>query len=279
MSVSAELERSAKDFSLKYTCKFDFATFESKVEEFTFLRPNGGWIDVYKMTFGRMYKQALEGAVKSSDTDLNSEEMLDDFEYTLIRPYVNEGEREIKHKPYVGMDRLSRLEFLDQLTRQAPSNFVELYAEKYKSGALSIRQMRSALTAGEVEQARRVEMVGYVHALEAVNQGRSPLWRALHPFKNNAEKRYATLMKEAFVGKAFYREATVAAHQTFDGHQRVSANLAQSMLRAKEEVSRKQKMNDVMRESICIKDLDKEPVRELSQRVDRYHTTSREKQI
>ena len=60
MSVSKALENSARNFSDKYACQFDFATFESRVEELTFLRPNGGWIDVYKMMFENVYKNSLE---------------------------------------------------------------------------------------------------------------------------------------------------------------------------------------------------------------------------
>jgi hypothetical protein len=52
MSVSRALEKSAKAFNTKYAYNFDFATFELRIEEFTFLRPNGGWIDVYKTMFG-----------------------------------------------------------------------------------------------------------------------------------------------------------------------------------------------------------------------------------
>ena len=86
------------------------------IEEFTFLRPNNGWLDVYKMMFEKMYKKALEGAALGNADGLDGEAMLDDFEYTLMRPYAKENESEIKHKPYVGMDRIARLEYLDSLT-------------------------------------------------------------------------------------------------------------------------------------------------------------------
>ena len=99
MSVNQALEKSAKAFNAKYACDFDFKIFESRVEEFIFLRPNGGWIDVYKAVFDRMYKNTLEKAAVGAVHDLDGEAMLDDFEYTLIRPYANENESAILSIP------------------------------------------------------------------------------------------------------------------------------------------------------------------------------------
>ena len=285
MSVSQALEKSARDFCLKYTCNFNFNTFEATVEEFTFLRPVGGWIDVYKTTFDRLYKNTLEKVAEGMlDDDLDPEAMLDDFEYTLIRPYVNEGEKEIKHKPYVGMDRISRLEYLERLTREAPSNPVELYAEKYKKGELSIKQMRSALTLDGGKQEHYTEIAGYVQAIDNVNKSRSLVWRTFHPFKNSAEKRNSAQMKTALMeemrgGEEVYRKTVAAAYDTFDGHLRVNAKLAQNMARAIEETNRKQKMNDVMRESIHVAGFEKESAREIAPRVAQHNTPAREKQI
>ena len=282
MAVSKALENSATAFNVKYACNFDFATFESRVEEFTFLRPNSGWIDVYKMTLDRMYTQALESATKEGGMNLNGEAMLDDFEYTLIRPYVKECKPDIKHKPYVGMDRLVRLEYLDQLTKDTPSNPVDLYTEKYKNGELSIKHMRSALGAEATHRSQYVEIAGYVQALENVNKSRSLIWRAFHPFKNSTEKREAALMKRTLVegrrdGEAFYNEIAEAAYKPFDGHQRASETLAQHMLHAKEELNREQKMNDIIRESLRVEIFEKEEER--APRVEPYNSPVREKQI
>ena len=285
MSVSTALEKSVKDFCSKYACKFDFATFESKIEEFTFLRPVGGWIDVYKTTFDRLYKNTLEQvALGSVDNDLDPEAMLDDFEYTLIRPYVNESEKDIKHKPYVGMDRISRIAYLEQLTKEAPSNFVDLYADKYKRGELSLKEMMSASTLDRAERRDFLEVAGYAQALEAVNQSRSPAWRAFHPFKNGAEKRSIAHIKRSVVADGqesgdFYREVTAEAYKPFDSYQKINANLEMSMKDAKEERDREQKMNDVMRESIRIESFEKESGRDFSPRVEHYKIATKEKQI
>ena len=264
MSVSAALERLAREFCLKYACNFDFATFESRVEEFTFLRPVGGWIDLYKITFDQLYKNTLEKvAFGIIDDHLDAEAMLDDFEYMLVRPYVNEGEKEIKHKPYVGMDRASRLEYLERLTGEAPSNAVALYAQKYKKEDISIKQMRSRLKFDIDRREHCIEIAGYVQALENVNTSRSFIWRAFHPFKNNAEKRNAALIKGNFIektrcGEEFYREVAAAACETFGGYRKISANLEQRMIGARDEMNRKQKMNDVMRESLHAEGFEKE---------------------
>ena len=252
MSFSRALENSARAFNMKYACNFDFASFNTTVEEFTFLRPNSGWIDVYKMMFNRMYKRTLELVGEGAVDNLDAEAMLDDFEYTLIRPYVSETENAIRHKPYVGLDRITRLEYLGQLTKEAPKNSVELYEEKYKRGELSRKQMRSVSLDGYTERKRCIEIVGYVQALEQANRGRSLLWRTFHPFKNSAEKRDALLMKRTFVeesqgGEAFYNEIAAAAYETFDGHRMANDRLETSMVRAKEELDRKQKMNDAMK--------------------------------
>ena len=257
MSVSAALEKSARDFCLKYDCSFDFETFESNVEEFTFLRPISGWNDVYKTIFEKMYMQSLESVAKASNAALDSEAMLDDFEYTLIRPYVNEREKEIDHKPYAGMDRVSRIEFLQMLSRQSPSNSVDLYAEKYKNGELSIKQIRSKLEFEKGNREHYIEIAGCVQALENVNKSHSPIWRVFHPFKNNAEKRSLAQIKRAFIeqtqgGEEFYNESASAAYEPFEVHQRVNATLEQNMMHAREEMNRKQKINDVMRESLHV---------------------------
>ena len=281
MPVSRALEGSARAFNLKYTCNFSFAAFEEKVEEFTFLRPNGGWIDVYKTVFARMYKKTLEKVDTGRIATLDGEAMLDDFEYTLIRPYVKESDSGIKHKPYVGMDRLSRLEYLERLTNEAPSNTVELYADKYKNKEISLVQLRrkaeNSLSADEVGYEQYVEIAGAVKALENVSGGRSVIWRVLHPFKSAAEKKAAAIMKRMLVGREecgekLYSEALDTAYETFDGRQRVSARLSESTANAKEELNRKQKMNDAIRESLRADGTEGEP----SSRVGQYALSVRE---
>ena len=257
MSVGRLLENSARAFNEKYACDFNFTTFDENVEEYTFLRPNNGWKDVYKLTFDQMYKMALEKAVLGAVNNLNGEEMLDDFEYTLIRPYVNERNSEIKHKPYVGMDKIARLEYLDALTRHAPSSPVELYSEKYKNGELTLRQMKARQGEKDTENHRYVEIAGYVQALERVSKGRTAIWKALHPFRCNAEKKHAAHMKSVFIGEVSGGEETYerfarAACEIYDGHRRASANLAASISRAKEEINRLQKLNDAMKESLLV---------------------------
>lgn len=253
MSVSRALENSAKAFNTKYACNFDFATFELRIEEFTFLRPNGGWIDVYKMMFGRMYRQALEAAVEFN-VSLNGEAMLDDYEYMLIRPFVNETKIEIRHKHYAGMDRIARLEYLGRLTREAPKNPVELCSERYKRGDLTLGQMTAALNFENADREWLIRIAGYVQALEVVNKSRSTVWRTLHPLKNSAEKRDAALMRNAIIeavgGEKFYGEIVEAAYETFNGHRMANEYIAECTLHAVEEMNRLQKMNDVIRKNL-----------------------------
>jgi hypothetical protein len=238
-----------------------------------------GWIDLYKATFERLYRHALEGvALGAADDGPNAEAMLDDFEYTLMRPYVNQEGKEIKHRPYGGMDRISRLEYLERLTREAPANSVELYAEKYRKGDLPLSRMRAEASD---EPAR---LAGYAEALERVHRSRSTAWRVLHPFKNDAEKRNFRQMKLEFMeatggGEALYRETVTAACETPEGLLRVHARLEQSMIRAREDMTREMKMNGVMRESIRIEELEKESIRELSPRVDHDISPERERNI
>lgn len=284
MSVSVALEKSAKDFCFKYSCDFNFSTFESRVEEFTFLRTVDGWNDVYKMAFEQTYKQAFESAMKVSNFNFDTEAMLDDFEYTLIRPYVNECKKDIKHKPYVGMDRISRIDYLTRLAKKAPSNAVEMNVEKYKRGELSIKQMTSDLELSGVGKDRLVEVAGYAQTLKIVNNSRSHTWRTLHPFKNSAEKRSSEIIKKTFIekvqgGEAAYNEALAEACKIFVGYQTINSNLELSMARAKEEASRKQKMDDVMRESIRVENSENTSMRELSLRVEQHKTPTKENQI
>jgi hypothetical protein len=99
--------------------------------------------------------------------------------------------------------------------------------------------------------------VGCVQALEAVNKSRSFLWRIIHPFKNYDEKRSSEQMKRAFVertqsGEEAYGEIEAAAYSTFDGHRTANASIEENIVRAREEMSRRQKMNEVIIESFCI---------------------------
>ena len=281
MSVSTALEKSARDFGAHYTCKFNFNAFEKNVEELTFLRPVDGWTDVYKTVFEKMYMQALESATTVDGVFLDGEAMLDDFEYTLIRPYVNEDAKEINHTPYVGMDRVSRLEYLQQLTKRSPSNFVDLYAKKYKDGELSIKQMRSKLNFAEENRENCIEMAGFVQALETVNKSRSLIWRVFHPFKNSAEKSISRQLKRTFIeqtqgGEEYYTEASKAAYETFNEYQRLNACLEDRMKRAREDLNITRKMNEVIRESLHLEGFDKESEREFSPRVNQQKNPARE---
>ena len=254
MPVSKALRKSANDFCKKYACSFDFAAFESTVEGYIFLNPNNGWREVYKRTFEEMHKQALEKTFSNAHSSLDGEAMLDDFEYALIRPFVNEKGADIKHKPYVGMDRIARLEYLLDIMKKAPSTPVLLYADKYKRGELPIRGMRlkakSLLTSDSSGREDLLEIAGYIQALERVNRGRSLIWKAFHPILNSAEKKNSALMKMAFVGgEDAYAEFAAEANETFGAHIRANAILEQNMAHALEELNMKQKMKDAMRES------------------------------
>lgn len=228
MKLSMELTESARKFNKKYSCAFDFASFDARVEEFTFLRPNNGWCDVYKVEFDRLYKQALEMLAMGSLQSLDGEAMLDDFEFTLIRPYLAEWREEIKHKPYVGMDHLTRLELLAHMTSKAPSGLAALYADKYKKGELTLSQMQAAVESEPRE--RSAEIAGYVQALESVNKSRGAMWRFLHPRIDRAEKQGASQMKQALVatgGEEFLRNATAAASKPFEAYRTAITSLAQ----------------------------------------------------
>ena len=262
MPVSQLLEKNAKRFCLKYSCDFDFEVFESRVEEFTFLRPLVGWSDAYKETFECLYKNTLKKVVLGfADTNIDAEAMLDDFEYTLIRPYVEKSKKEIKHKPYAGMDKISRIAYLESITKEVPSNLIELYTEKYKKGELTIKEIKASSNSDKIEGKSYVDIAAYLKALENVNNERSFIWRAIHPLKNSAEKRIPELMKKSFVsdgkdGEEFYRKSVEAAGEHFNGYERVIENLKQSMVRAREELNHKHRVNSVVRESIRIEEFE-----------------------
>ena len=82
------------------------------------------------------------------------------------------------------------------------------------------------------------------------------MWRALHPFRNGAEQREADQMKTFFInevnGRELYDEILRTAYETYDGHRKASANLAERMAHAREEMSQNLRLNDAMRESFGI---------------------------
>ena len=284
MPVSDALKKSARNFCDKYACNFDFDSFEARVDGATFLNPNSGWREAYGTAFEQTYREALENASVGLSARLDPEAMLDDFEYTLIRPYMRENGEEIRHKPYVGMnDRVTRLEYLDRLTKDAPSNAVSLYTEKYKSGELSISQMmkNAELAEKSGDRADLMEIAGYIQALEDTNSSRSGIWKAMHPLKNSAELRDAERMKKMLtdkMGEEGYRKIVAEVLFTFEGYERISAALAQSIALAREETAIKQKMNEAVRETLRIDDLDREPSLERSPRVMQHGVPVAEKQ-
>ena len=159
-----------------------------------------------------------------------------------------------------------------------------LYAKKYKSGELSIKQIRSGLALGEENREHYVEMAGCVQALENVNKGRPLIWRVLHPFKNNAEKRISEQIKRTFfeqthADEAFFTENAAAAYETFDGHQRVIASLEERMIHAREEMNRNQKMRDAIRESVHVEGFERESLGAFSPKIEPNKGLAREKEI
>ena len=274
MPVSPALENSAIAFNKKYACAFNFAAFEARITEFSFLRPNNGWMDAYRAVFDGVYKKALEAVALGTADNLDCEGMLDDFEYTLIKPYVKESEIEIKYKPYAGMERMARLEYLNKLTEEAPSNPVEMYIEKYKKGELTLKQMKSKNGLNNSERDRQREIAGYVQALENVSKSHSSLWRTLHPFKSNAEKKNAMHMKKTLIsringGEEAYAELIKESYETFDGYKKVNENLAICTARAREEIDITEKMNDVMRESLRLEEFEREEMSLYSLEIER----------
>ena len=61
-------------------------------------------------------------------------------------------------------------------------------------------------------------------------------------------------MESSLGGEKLYTEATAAAYETFDGYQRVNARLEERMIHARKELNIKRKMNDVMRESLRMRE-------------------------
>ena len=218
--ISNELRTAALSFGAKYGCTFDFeafeATFTTQNTELIVFNPNEGWTEKCKNAFVSLYKQSLERFAYDKNATFDAEDMLDEFETELISPYVDynrQNDVNIDHTPYFGMDRMTRLGFLDEESKKAPSSYVEFYTGKYATREIRIRDMRSIVSAifanpdSTVEDFQKV--AGFVKALEDFNNKRTFWDRFFHPFQNRAEQKvsakFKTMLDEKFasVGKGY----------------------------------------------------------------------------
>ena len=211
--INNELKTAALNFGAKYGCTFDFeafeATFTTKNTKPIVFNPNEGWMEKCKNAFVRLYKQSLERFASDKNATIDAEDMLNDFETELMSPYVDYNRQNnvnIDHTPYFGMDRMTRLSFLDEESKKVPSCYVEFYTEKYKNGEIRIRDMRSIVSAIFANPESTVEdfqkVASFVKALEDFNNNRTFWDRFFHPFQNRAEKKvsakFKTMLDEKF---------------------------------------------------------------------------------
>lgn len=218
--ISNELRTAALNFGAKYGCTFDFEAFEAtlttKNTKLIVFNPNEVWIEKCKNAFIRLYKQSLERFAYDKNATFDAEDMLDEFETELISPYVDYNRQnnvDIDHTPYFGMDRMTRLSFLDEESKKVPSSYVEFYTEKYKTGEIRIRDMRSIVSAifanPDSTEEDFQKVAGFVKALEDFNNKRTFWDRFFHPFQNRAEQKasakFKTMLDEKFasVGKDY----------------------------------------------------------------------------
>ena len=215
------LEAKAKDFNNIYHTTFSFSEFYSKIKSFVRLDPKNAANIVYKGTLGSVLKDTLIIACnaqrtspsgKSGSVDLLN--VVENFEESLMKPFVYECKR-ANEKPYPkaygGMNEKQRLELVEHVLNASPKNDVELTERAYKSGKISLRNIREFVgelpfASGGAVDSWQIQRIGtFMLALENVNKSRPFWWKVIHPFRNNAEKRDAKEMRtvlKSFGGNA-----------------------------------------------------------------------------
>lgn len=241
MPTNAEVAAEAKGFREIYGCRFFIDELEQKISYTkgkTKLLNFDKFDDIYKETFGELFKATLDKA-NSKGKALNGEKMLNDFEM-VISKYISRKSDEhydTKHKPYAGMQRGERLDFIERLASEVPSNFVDSCVDLYKKGEINANEMResakSILSDPNVNSAKLARIAGYVEALKKIDKKRGFFAKIGEFFRGRPDQKAINYMKQALTkklegGNLTYENCVSAAYNKFDGHRSVEENIAVS---------------------------------------------------
>jgi hypothetical protein len=185
-------------FNEKYGVNFDYQEFEKQRIKYDRLDIDKPGNVAYNLVFAKYYKQALRGVLTGNIKELNSPEMLKDFEELIMAPYrakcIAENEPN-GSEPYGGKTHLQALESMRIYANEAPKTVADFYGEKYKDGLLHLRDFRSFAEhyTGAMDQQEMA--ANFIVGLERVHNNRSFWWKVAHPIQNYCEQRDLKYLK------------------------------------------------------------------------------------
>ena len=197
-------------FNERYGLNFSIGAFEVQANAFAQLNSKSAFDDVYRMTFIKLYKQALGNYVDHKIDGLEPSIMLKGFN-DIMEVYRKDcQEKKITTNLHArgGWKVKDALESLQKEVSALPKNKIEYAKERYLKGDLPIRDMmeytKKTLEGDQntFNTEKLSVLISYSKALKDVNASRSFLWKVFHPIRNNAEQKNAALIETMVQEKA-----------------------------------------------------------------------------
>lgn len=201
-------ESKAVEFNTLYHSHFSFYDFTGKTKTFISLGQENCADIVYRGMLTNVLKDALayachqdEEYTLGNDTSESLLTVLDEFEYTLMRPFAHDRKKNgIKPYPskFGGMTEKDKIDLIERVIDASPTNDIELTEKAYKEGHIKLRDIRRHLNDIDPNPLYAPDDIylkragAFMIAIENVNKSRPMWWRIIHPFRNNAEQRDAS---------------------------------------------------------------------------------------
>lgn len=191
------------DFNKKYNTTFSISKFAARVHEHKVLEGDDPYKTAYKTILVEFYKQAVKAQINGKVKEIDYTQFIMDLE-TPLSIYIDDLKKEGEAKDvktFCGTKNIERITALKAAHENVPRTPTAVAVEEYKNGEMRIRDM-VAFTKEVTADAENIDakninrVVAFATALEQVNSSRSIMWRIFHPFRNNAEKRDAALMRK-----------------------------------------------------------------------------------
>ena len=190
----------AEAFSKKYGVKFDIVEFDGQTraltENFAVTKSAENNMNTYyRMAFTRLFKEAFANFIDHKISSFKPDEMLRDFEDSVMGPYRAECKKENMSAPGVNAGWTQK-EFMERAKAELqniPDDKREYARTRYMDGNLRVRDIRAfreeLQNKGGYNHEKLSTLICYSYALGNAVSGRSFWWKVMHPFKNSAEKK------------------------------------------------------------------------------------------
>ena len=190
----------AEAFNKKYGVKFDIVEFDGQTraltENFAVTKSAENNLNTYyRMAFTRLFKEAFANFIDHKIASFMPDEMLSDFEESVMGPYRAACKKENMAAPGVNAG-WTKKEFMERAKAELqniPDDKREYARTRYMNGELRVRDVRAfreeLQNKGGYNHEKLSTLICYSYALGNAVISRSFWWKVMHPFKNSAEKK------------------------------------------------------------------------------------------